>query len=239
MIDIHCHILPAIDDGPGDIETSIRMLRLAENDGITHIVATPHFRYGEPPTRDDISERLSLLHEKMADEGIRINLSGGADIRLSYELIEGFEKKTIPSINGSRYFLLELPDLIPPNLDNLIFAAEFEGYIPIITHPERNYTLLSSPEKTAALRESGTLFQLTAMSITGEFGPDIQKFSRMMLKKGMVDFVATDAHSAFRRIPMLSRAYDEVSDILDAGQAEKLCVHNPKAVIENREINIR
>jgi len=236
MIDIHCHILPGIDDGAPDIETSIRMFRIASDDGITHIVATPHFTHNERPTVEDIEQHVKLLREELEEKGIEVKLLGGADIRLSYELIEGIEKNNIPTINGSRYFLLELPDLIPPNLDNLLFTASLNGLVPIITHPERNYSILSEPEKIESLRDAGALLQLTAMSVTGEFGSQIKKLSHMLLKKNYVDFIASDAHNINRRTPVLSKAYREVAEVLDEKEAKRIFFENPKAVIENREI---
>src|SRR3990172_12973597 len=114
MIDIHCHILPGIDDGAPDLQTTMEMLSIAEEDGITHIVATPHYRQGEPPTIQDIHDKLLHVQTEMIKGGMAVKLLGGADIRLNYELIKGIQQKNIPTINNSRYFLLELPDIIPP-----------------------------------------------------------------------------------------------------------------------------
>jgi len=236
MIDIHCHILPAIDDGSPDMETTLKMLDIAARDGINHIVASPHFRQGEEPSFQDILKNLQTVQDEAVRRGSPVKLYSGADIRLTYELFEALNRGDIPSINNSRYFLLELPDLIPPHLEDLIFEAKIKGYVPIITHPERNYSLLSAFEKADALRESGAMFQLTAMSITGDFGKHIRKFSLHLLKQGYVNFVASDAHSADRRIPVLSGAYREVTDILNADEALKMFIDNPRAVLENREL---
>ncbi len=237
MIDIHCHILPAIDDGSPDMETTMKMLEIAAQDGIGHIVATPHFRHGEKPSFQDIRANLKKVQDEAVRRGSPVKLYSGADVRLTYELFEALSREDMPSINDSRYFLLELPDLIPPHLDDFIFESKIKGYIPIITHPERNYSLLSAFEKADALRESGALFQLTAMSITGDFGKNIKKFSLHLLKEGYVDFVASDAHSTNRRTPVLSRAYSEVTNILNEDEAKKMFVENPEAVMENRELS--
>lgn len=237
MIDIHCHILPAIDDGSPDMETTMKMLDIAARDGIGHIVASPHFRNGEEPSFQDILNNLRTVQDEAARRGSAVKLYSGADVRLTYELFEALNRENVPSINNSRYFLLELPDLIPPHLDDFIFEAKIKGYVPIITHPERNYSLLLAFEKADALRESGALFQLTAMSITGDFGRQIRKFSLHLLKKGYVDFVASDAHGTDRRVPVLSRAYSEVASILSADEARKIFTDNPRAVLENRELS--
>jgi protein-tyrosine phosphatase len=237
MIDIHCHILPLLDDGPTDIDESVSMSRMAADDGITHIVATPHFSYNERPAVKDIKEGLEILQVKLDEHGIPVRLLPGADIRLTYELLKGIETSDIPTINNSRYFLLELPDVIPPHLDNFIFTALLKGFVPVITHPERNHGLLSSPAKIETLRESGALFQVTAMSITGEFGNRIRNFSFNLIKNGFVDFIASDAHSSTWRIPTLSKAYREISGSFKERLAVKIFIENPAALIENRDIN--
>ena len=236
MIDIHCHILPAIDDGAVDLQTSLEMLRIAAADGITHIVATPHYRHGESLTLQTRDKKIKQLREEMKKRAIEITLLGGADIRLTYELLGAIQKNEIPTINGSRYFLLELPELIPPRLDEFLFDIKVRGFVPVITHPERNYSLLSAPERVDAFRDAGALFQLTAMSITGALGRKVRKFTLQLFKKGCVDFVATDAHNTGRRPPLLSGAYRETVAILNKTEAERIFFENPKAVVENREI---
>lgn len=236
MIDLHCHILPGIDDGPRTLETSLAMLKMAEEDGITHVAATPHYRCGEQPDTAAIRTALESFQQEALKRGIRTAVVMGADIRLTYELMSAVMSRSIPTINGSRYFLLELPDLIPPHIDSFIFEAEIQGLVPIITHPERNYSLLATPEKAFALHEAGALFQLTAMSTTGEFGRQIRKFSYALLNQGAADFVATDAHSTGRRRPVLSTAYQEVAREFGEEYSRRLFLENPLAVIEDREI---
>ncbi|MBI5641471.1 MAG: tyrosine protein phosphatase [Nitrospirae bacterium] len=236
MIDIHCHILPSVDDGPADVKESIAMARMAAADGISCIAATPHAIYGKGPSLQDIQERLSIFNKLVGEEGIKLEFVAGSDLRMTYELTEGIEKRDVPTINGSRYFLLELPDLIPPNTEGLLFAARLKGLVPVITHPERNQSLLMSPDKAVALKSSGALFQITAMSITGEFGDQIKDYSAFLLKKGLVDFVASDAHDAGYRVPLLSAAYKRVSVAFSPDLARKIFISNPSAVIEDREI---
>lgn len=236
MIDIHCHILPGIDDGPSDLQITLEMLSIAAADGITHIVATPHYRHGETPTMQDIQEKAQQVRAEMTKKNIAVKLLGGADIRLTYELMKGIQKSEIPTINNSRYFLLELPEIIPPHLDEFIFETKVKGFVPVITHPERNYSLLRAPEKTDAMRKAGALFQFTAMSVTGNLGRQIKKFTLRFFKKGYVDFVATDAHSTVHRPPLLSKAYRETVGILGKAEADRIFFDNPRAVIENREI---
>lgn len=238
MIDIHCHILPAIDDGPDDLQTALEMFRIAEGDGITQIIATPHYRHGGSPTAQDIQEKIQQVRGELDKRGLAVKLLGGADIRLTYELLEGMAKREIPTINSSRYFLLELPDLIPPNLDNFLFEIRVRGYVPVITHPERNYSLLAAPQKIEPLRSAGALFQITAMSVTGKLGKQIKKFTDHLLKKYYVDFIATDAHNIERRPPVLSKAYEETSRIMSKHEADRIFLENPQAVIKNTEMPV-
>lgn len=214
------------------------MLKIAAGDGITHIAATPHYRHGESPTAQDISEKIVLVREEIAKRSIDVELMVGADIRLTYELMEGIEKNEVPTINNSRYFLLELPYLIPPHLDSFLFEARVKGFVPVITHPERNQSLMSSMKKIKILRNGGALFQLTAMSVTGKLGRQIKKFAVELLKMGYADFIATDAHNTEHRPPLLSTAYRETAGILNKPGADRIFIDNPKAVIENREIEI-
>ncbi len=236
MIDIHCHILPGIDDGPSEISETIAMFRIAAADGITHIVATPHYRYGEAPTAADIEKRAAEVSERVAKEKIPVEVLWGADVHLTYELLEGLGREDIPTLNSSRYFLLEFPELLPPHTEDLIFEAKVKGYVPIITHPERNYSILSKPERIAQFREAGALIQITGRSMTGGFGSEIRHFCQTLLKKELIDFVASDGHSTERRPPVLSEAYHEVARLSNDETARRLFVGNPRSVIENREI---
>lgn len=236
MIDIHCHILPAIDDGPAEMRESVEMARIAAMDGIRTIVASPHFLYGGRPAMDDLRQAVLSLRKGLEDGAVRIEVVEGADVKLTYELLDGMRKCDMPTINGSRYFLLELPEVVPPNLDNFLHTAHISGFVPIITHPERNYTFLTSPRKVDRLRDAGALLQVTAMSVTGEFGMEIQDLSLMLIKKGLVDFVASDAHGAGYRRPVLSDAYRRLSRLMKGTRLRKIFFENPEAVLENGEI---
>ncbi len=233
MIDLHCHILPAIDDGPDNIETSLAMCRMAVEDGVTHVTATPHFRYGEHPTRDEVESRVLAFQARVRDEGIPLTIGGGADVRLTYELFEAIRNGGIPTVNGSRYFLLELPDLIPPHVEDFIFEARVKGLFPIITHPERNYSILAKPEIVKRLRDAGALMQITALSITGGFGKNVLRLTQFLLKKNLVDVVASDAHGTGRRSPVLSTAFRHVTEQFGSEMGQRFFLETPQAVIDD------
>ena len=193
FIDIHCHILPGIDDGPGDIKESEEMGKVAVEDGVSHIFATPHIMDGVfNNTGSNIIDSVDNLRRRLPDS---INILHGADVRISLDLIERIESGEIPTLGNSGYLLVEFPEyVIPPNVDILFFNLRHRGVIPIITHPERHLRLMYDLKTINKLKDAGTMFQITAMSITGDFGREIQIASLTMIKKGLADFVASDAH---------------------------------------------
>ena len=123
-------------------------------------------------------------------------------------------------------------------VDSFLFEIRVRGYVPVITHPERNYSLLAAPQKIEPLRSAGALFQITAMSVTGKLGRQIKKFTDHLLKKYYVDFIATDAHNIERRPPVISTAYQETSRIMGKHEADRIFLENPQAVINNTEIPV-
>jgi protein-tyrosine phosphatase len=231
FIDIHCHILPGIDDGPGDIGESVEMARMAIDDGISTIFATPHILDG---AYDNTTEKIKEAHEELLSclpEGI--TLLYGADVRISPDMIKKVERGDIPTLNGSGYLLIELPHfVIPPSMDDLVFNLQQRGITPILTHPERHLIMSKNLTVLRRLRSFGAMIQITAQSITGGFGRDIRKASMLMLKEGLVDFVASDAHNSRKRPPQLSAAYREVEALFGGGTARELFALNQKQIMQ-------
>ncbi|MHB8882366.1 MAG: tyrosine-protein phosphatase [Thermodesulfovibrionales bacterium] len=236
MIDLHCHLLPGLDDGAQDLTMSLEMARIAVADGISRIIATPHYSHNNRTLRTGITSAVQLLQEALQASGIQLGVSAGAEIELTPEVFRAVEERDLITLHGSRYFLLELPDLLPPVLETFMFKARMSGYVPVISHPERNYSLLVSKEKLQRLRDAGALFQVTAMSITGEFDEQIQRYAEMMLRGGYVDFVASDGHDSSYRLPRLSAAAAEVRRLLGEAACSRIFSENPRYVLEDREI---
>lgn len=236
MIDLHCHLLPGMDDGPQDLEMSLEMARIAVADGITRIVATPHYSHTSRTLRTEIMSGVKQLQEALQASGIDLSVSAGAEIALTPEIFRAVLERDLITLYGSRYFLLELPDLLPPVLETFMFKARTSGYVPVISHPERNYSLLVSKEKLQRLRDAGALFQVTAMSITGEFDEQVQRYAQMMLTGGYVDFVASDGHDTSYRLPRLSAARAEVRRLVGEAACDRIFRENPQYVLEDREI---
>jgi protein-tyrosine phosphatase len=232
VIDIHCHILPGIDDGPEHIDESLEMAKIASLDGITTIVATPHIK--EPPyPAEDIEIKVAALNDRLTEKGIPLNVLQGADVSSTVDVssLRGY------TINRTRYILIEFPHLyLPGNAKDIIFRLMMHGYRPIITHPERNLSILENPKPFLELLDTGLLVQITADSITGAFGPDIRECASYFLKKGVVNFIATDAHSSRERRPELSGAVKIAAGILGREQANRLVTLNPGNVVQGTAI---
>lgn len=229
MIDIHHHLLYGLDDGAKDIEASIAMVQMAIDDGITHIACTPHANSEYEFRPEENAARLERLRER-ADG--RITLGLGCDFHLSYDNIEdSLAHPQKYTINGKKYLLVEFPDFgIPQNISASFYEMSVAGMVPIITHPERNLTLMQQPKKLAEWIRTGCLVQVTAGALLGRFGKGPQRVVRQLLDRRWVHVIATDAHNTTSRPPVMSEAYDYIADVLGPAEAARLCVRNPEAI---------
>jgi protein-tyrosine phosphatase len=228
MLDIHHHLLFGLDDGPADIETSVEMALASIADGVTHIACTPHASYDYEYKPEVNSERLAAVRERL-DE--RIELGIGCDFHLSHENIEdAIAHPDKYSINGKGYILVEFPDFsIPPSISDVFFRMQIAGMTIVLTHPERNPTIVTHPEWLREWLRHGCLVQVTAASFSGRFGKSAQRFSDWLLDNNWIHFVATDAHNMTSRPPHLKEAYDYVAARRGIAEAERLFVLNPRA----------
>ena len=235
MVDLHCHILPGLDDGAKTIEDSLAMAEDAIADGITHVVATPHanshyvFEFSRVrAARKELSERL---------EG-RLTLATGCDFHLSPENLKAIRIESAPfCINQKDYLLVELNDFsIPPSMDQALHELQLAGLHPIITHPERNGLLRAQPERLRKWVELGCYAQVTAGSLTGVFGPGSQQVAWTWMGSGLIHFVSTDAHNTVRRPLKLKFAYDAIAEQFGEDSARALLLENPLAAFEGRPL---
>ena len=240
MVDIHHHLLPGLDDGSNSIDTSIAMARLAADDGITHIVCTPHAnaQYSFDPAVN--SGKIAELKSRLAAENVQITLGTGCDFHLSYENVENAKRDPGRfSINGLGYLLVEPPDYgIPPGLAETFYELQLAGLTPILTHPERNPTLQAEPERLRPWLRGGVLIQLTADSLTGHKGRRAERMSHELLRKHWVHFLATDAHNTGSRPPCMRDSHDLVASKYGASYAHALCVTNPLAVFLGKQFTV-
>ena len=242
MIDIHAHILPNIDDGPVTMEEAVIMAKLAVADGITGICCTPHTLNGQFITdAETVLSGCTQLRQQLAEKNIPLELYPGVEIHITDTTFQSICSGNSLTLNNTgRYVLLEPPPLeLPPGLDELIYHLEDAGITPILAHPERVMSLLATPDKLFPLVVEGLLCQVTAMSITGEFGPQVQKTAQTMICCGLAHFIASDCHAETGRVPKLSEALEQAAAWLGSmEEAEKFCIDRPKAVIAGKTIHV-
>jgi len=241
MVDLHCHLLPGIDDGAQHIEESVEMCRRAALDGCTAIVATPHQRT-EPWDPRDVAALGELRRGLQERIGTSLVLLPGAEVRIDSELLDELERlpeSGLLPLAGSRYLLLEFHRApSPAGIDpfDLLHELQVAGWRPIFAHPEFIPWLAVDPDLAAALVERGALFQLTAMSVTGDFGRRPQAVCETFLDRRLAHFVASDAHGPARRPPGLTRARQAIAERCGEELARRLVVDNPQAVIDDRPL---
>jgi len=240
MIDLHCHILPGIDDGAFDMDESMEMARIAAADGIKKIVAAPHIGnsgLSEAGDKENLSEaideKIEHLKRCLEKEKIPIEILRGGEVSAS---LSPYECKPF-TINRTAYLLVEFPYThLPANAGEIIFNMTLSGLRPIISHPERNPSVLQNPEKLKTLIQSGALVQITASSLTGEFGLEYQNCALHLLREQMVSFIASDGHGTTQRPPILSRAFKTAKKRVGKKMAAALVSGNPEAVLEGRPV---
>ncbi|MFP3363180.1 CpsB/CapC family capsule biosynthesis tyrosine phosphatase [Pseudoalteromonas sp. SIMBA_148] len=238
MIDIHSHILPGIDDGAKDLKESLALLTIAQNDGITHMVATPHIHIGRFNNfASQLYSELASLKAQALVNNIGIKLAVAAEVRLDVELMSlvlGNKLPFIGTLNSVNYLLLELPHShVPQGYDKFINWLAKQNIKVIIPHPERNRDIQANSFYIERLKQLGCEFQLTASSIEGAWGETAKNISIDMLKKGLVTYIASDAHSVKRRPPILSQAKQIVSELIGQNDGHDLFFTNPKRLTES------
>ena len=235
MIDLHCHLLPGIDDGSQDLATSLAMARIAAADGIRICACTPHIYPGlYENTAAGIRARVAALQIHLDEAGIALRLTSGADAHLTPELFGRIRDGTAPTLHGGRYFLLEPSHHVaPPRFEESVFNFTAAGYVPLITHPERLTWIDGKYGVFESLFRSGAWIQITAGSLTGRFGSNAQYWAERMLDDGIVHLLATDAHSIKHRPPLLAEGMQAAEKWVGAEEARRLVFDRPQAVIDN------
>jgi protein-tyrosine phosphatase len=275
MVDLHCHILSGLDDGPGTIEESLAMARMGYGDGIRVVVATPHTLNGFHHNGrsailakvEELRQALNQCGSRNSDCGIRGNGSSdserrtpnsepgshdsairnpqselrilpGSDVRLCEKTLQELDEGNVLTIGDEgKYILLEFPTpSVPPQSENLLAQFLKRGIVPIITHPERNMEIVRKPERYYEMIRMGCLGQVTAMSLTGGFGPEAKRVAEKLLTCRLLHIIASDAHSSNGRPPVLSQAVEAAGKIVGENEARKMVIDCPQAVLEGLPI---
>ncbi|MGX7030438.1 tyrosine-protein phosphatase [Vagococcus zengguangii] len=212
MIDLHCHILPGLDDGAQNMEDSLAMARKAVASGITHILCTPHRNGKYQNSKADIIEAVINLQSVLDEEHIPLTLFEGQEVRISGDLMQEYEAGLLLGTDVSdRYMLIEFPTQdVPLYSERLFFEMLTKGITPVIVHPERNSVFIEEPNKLIPFIEMGVLTQMTAPSYVGVFGKKIQKVSEQMLTHNLIHMMASDAHNLKTRDFYLEEAFTKL-----------------------------
>lgn len=241
MIDIHCHILPALDDGSDNIEESIRMARLAVEGGTKAIIVTPHSNI--PDLYQNYCEKPYVaayrkLKTRLEEEKIPLKILPGHEIYAAGDFIGLIKEKKLLTLNNSDYPLVEFgftehSGSVYEKLERLIA----EGLTPIVAHPERYAFVAEDVFAPFRLKSMGCLLQINKGSLKGSFGREAYFAANAIIENELADFIASDAHSPYMRTPYLADAYDIVSEIRSDKYAELLMVQNPIRILQNKKIH--
>lgn len=241
MVDIHCHILPGLDDGSDNIEESVRMARLAVEGGTSTIIATPHSNIPNSYQNycdKDYVECFKALKTRLAEEKIPLKIFPGHEIFATDNFVELIKSKKLLTICNSDYPLVEFnftehSESVYEKLDMLTA----EGFTPIVAHPERYAFVAEDDSATLKLKDLGCLLQINKGSLKGNFGRNAYFLSHAIIENEIADFVASDAHSPYMRTPYLADAFEIISEIHSEEYADLLLNINPSAVLQNKKIN--
>jgi protein-tyrosine phosphatase len=238
MIDIHCHVLPGMDDGPASMDKSIAMVRLAVADGIRGAICTPHWHpLFWPNERNAIVIAVETLRLRLQAEDIAFDVWPGSELSLDADLEAGIADGRLATLNGGSWVLLELPGaFLPSGIDNLLLNFLRSGRRLVLAHPERYHFILRDSARLHAWVEMGVAVQITAASLLGRLGPEIATLCRVLLEHRLVHFLASDGHGVENRRPLLREAYIAAAEIMGSDDAWRLVHTHPQAVVRNEPL---
>ena len=239
MFDTHCHILPMVDDGSSSLQESLNMIKIAYDDGVRAILATPHKNHPiDFRPQKTAEESFELLRSAVMDRYPDFELYLGAEFYITDDYLGVLEKNENELITGnSRYILIEFDRSVSCDyMSDVVHELKVRGFSPIIAHAEMYQSLTGSPQNAYELRNQGALIQLTSSSIEGKRGSRITSFCEDLIKNSAVDFAASDAHGEQRRKPLLSSAYKKVTELAGKDAADRMFVINPQLMISGQEI---
>lgn len=238
MYDMHCHILPEVDDGARSIEEAVNMAMMAKENGIKGIFATSHYIEGSG-YKDSVYNRgvLNKLNTELINRDIDIKIYLGCEVYSTLNILKLLEKEQITTLNNSRYILIELPmHDVPIFIEAMIYNLKLKGITPIIAHPERNTKIIETPNILHGFIMKGALAQLNLPSILGMYGEAVKKTAEILIRHDMIHFVGTDAHRPSKRYFNISSALDILNSLIGKEKTLKITTTNPESIISG--INI-
>ena len=239
MIDLHCHLLPGIDDGPDTLEQALELAQIAVSNGIQSCVVTPHVHPGRYENNaQSIASEVEKFRDALAEANIDLNIAAAGEVRLSAEILDMFAQQQLPFLGewqGQQVMLLELPHShVPPGSDKLVKWLMDRGIRPMIAHPERNKGMMRELDQIKPFVELGCLFQLTAGSVAGSFGPAAELVAQHILEMGVVTILASDAHNAKHRPPNLEPGRRVVERLLGESVSWDMVKNNPGDISKSK-----
>ncbi len=237
IYDIHCHIVPGVDDGAKNFEMSVSMLQKEYDDGVRGIIVTPHFRYEmfEPPLElvQEQFLRIQKAAREIGEEGIQLHL--GCELHSSMDMTDCLKKGERLTMAGSRYVLTEFRTSDEKSyIRERVQALVRQGYYPIIAHVERYQSVVKNGlDFVDELRDMGAYIQMNADSIIGGNGFMIKRFCKKVMKAEMLDFAGSDGHDMEKRIPHMGKCYEKVKKMMGEDYADMLFISNPECIVNN------
>ena len=241
LIDIHCHILPALDDGAENWDIAVQMARIAAADGVTDIIATPHMvpesKFVPEPHR--VRELTDELNQRLDSQGIPVTIHPGMEVYLTPETPDLLEAGRLLTLADSEYLLVELPaNSVPHYVDQVLFEIMLQGVRPILAPVERNRSLATDHFRLQELLNRGNLAQLNASSLMGGQGRKAQSVAKDLVRRGLIQFIASDGHSLGRRKPVIGDAVEVLGRKLGSERAYQLSIGNPRSVLANESVTL-
>lgn len=241
MIDLHCHLLPGVDDGPQTIEESIALAQKLVEDGIEQVVVTPHMLDGVyNVTMEQLHSGLQNLQEVLQNHNIDLQVFPGADIHIHSQLAKLVKEQAVATIaNNHKYILLEPDNNIWGNVvEQVTFDLQIKNITPIITHPERYHVVQENIWTLKPLAEANVPIQVTAASICGFFGKEVQKCSRELFRHNLAHIVASDAHGVRKRPPFMTEARKTMYKWLAKNQVDDIFDVYPQKIVTGEYIQL-
>ena len=241
MIDTHLHILPGVDDGPATMQESLVLAEVLVQEGIHTAVATPHYNDEFVPcSAAQIQERVYELQRELDRHALPLRIFAGHEALLQPGLVRDIQAGRLATLNGSRYLLLELWNSAwLPDTERVIFELEANGFIPILAHVERYRAFQKDLKLLAALRQQGVLAQLTASSLLGMQGGTVRRYAEILLKKALIDCIASDAHGLHKRPPRIMKSLQRAGELVGNERVYQMVETLPSMIVSNMACSAR